>query len=338
MGTLDFLKLRFVGGLALVLWCSGLHGPALGQATDARDCPALEAVNVTGVAAAYSWLAETDLVPAARLLADRTPTFRPFPGLPPEDGPPTARVRIVLVRDLSCLSQVGVDAPAVDWVAGVAHFGQALIGLRVEHAGAAIPELATVLRHELAHLALGRVSEGRAPRWLQEGYAQYVTGSWNWEEAWRLRWTFMRGSGERLERIELRFPRDPAGAQIAYQLSYTAVQELWDLSGERGFSAFIRALAGGESTDQAFRSVFGITEGQFADRWQDTVTNRYGFLYTLSRTAVLWTGITLLLFWAGLRRRKIKRERMAKLVEADRREAAIAAALGLDVDGDIDPI
>ena len=141
-----------------------------------------------------------------------------------------------------------------------------------------------------------------------------------------------------MERIDLRFPRDPAGAQLAYQLSYTAVQELWDLSGERGFAAFMHAVAEGQTTDGAFRSVFGITEGQFADRWQETVASRYGFLYTLSRTAFVWTGITLLLLWAGLRRRKIKRERLAELVEADRREAAIAAALGLDVDGDIDPV
>ncbi len=337
MGSRDLLRAPLALSVVLALSLTSFVDPGLAQTTGASACPRLGAVDVDE-RSEYLWLAEADLVPAARLLGRQASTFRPFPGLPTEVDRTQTQIRIVLVRDLSCLSSLGVESPDVDWVAGVAHFDQQLVGLRVEHAGAAIPELSTVLRHELAHHALARASEGRAPRWLQEGYAQLATGSWNWDEAWRLRWFFMRGSGETLERLALRFPRDPAGAQLAYQLSYTAVQELWELSGERGFAAFIRALAAGGTTDDAFRSVFGMTEGQFADRWQETVKSRYGFLYTLSRTALLWTGITFLLLWAGLRRRKIKRERMAKLVEDDRREAAIAAALGLDVDGDIGPV
>ncbi|MCG8468972.1 MAG: hypothetical protein MJB57_12335 [Gemmatimonadetes bacterium] len=282
------------------------------------------------------WLAEPDLAPVARLLSEHRSTATPFPGLPSEATGP--RTRIVLVRDLACLSELGFGSARPDWVAGVAYLTEGVIGLRVARAGASIPETAVVLRHELAHLALHRAAAGRAPRWLHEGYAQLAAGSWNWEEAWRLRWTFLAGSRAQLDGVSFRFPRDPAGAQLAYQLSYTAVREMWALAGERGFSAFVRALAEGASTDDAFRRVFGLTEAQFAGRWQRTIASRYGILHTLSRTAVFWAGISVLLIWAGLRRRKIRRERMAALVEADRREAARAAELGLDVDADLDHV
>ncbi len=324
-------------GLLLGLCLAGGAGPAprlaglplagdpVGEPAPAA-CEPVNQVDVRGPGAGFVWLAEADLAPVARILASREAPYRDFPGLDVAGRP--QGVRIVLLRDLACLAELGLGRPGADWVAGVADSGAGVAAVRVERAGASIPAVATVLRHELAHLALDRATAGRAPRWLHEGYAQLASGSWEWDEAWRLRWTFLRGSGERLRGVSLDFPRDPEGARLAYQLSYTAVQTLWDLSGERGFAAFARALAAGNTEDQAFRSVFGITESQFADRWRRRIADRYGVLYTLSRVAFLWAALSLLLVWAALRRRRIKRERMEALRAADAREAA----LRLDVD------
>ena len=94
-------------------------------------------------------------------------------GRAPADGP----IRIVLVRDLACLAALGLSDPGADWVAGLAVLGERTIALRVERSGASIPAVAAVLRHELAHVALHVASAGRAPRWLQEGYAQLESGT-----------------------------------------------------------------------------------------------------------------------------------------------------------------
>ncbi len=351
MGARDIVR-RIVGlALALVLSIAvvGANGsvadgsvPREAVAHGSSECAPTEPVPGANTRVGHTWIAETDLSAVARLLSERDGIFRPFPGLAgasqsgraPADGP----IRIVLVRDLACLAALGLSDPGADWVAGLAVLGERTIALRVERSGASIPAVAAVLRHELAHVALHVASAGRAPRWLQEGYAQLESGTWDWSEAWRLRWTFLRGSGERLQEIRLAFPRDPDGARLAYQLSYTAVQTLWELSGERGFSGFVAELAEGATTDQAFRAVFGITEGQFAERWQQSVEGRYGLLYTLSRAGAFSALISIPLLWASLRRRRIRRERMEQLRESDRRDGTafgydgFEAPPGMDVD------
>jgi hypothetical protein len=277
-------------------------------------------VAVSGPAAAYRWEAEPDLVPTARLLAAREGIFAPFPGLGPSPG--GEPFTVVLVRDLACLEPWGVANPGVDWVAGLASYRERVAAVRVEHAAPRVAEVATVLRHELAHLALAAATGDRAPRWLQEGYAQRVTGAWNWDEAWRLRWTFLR-SGARLRTLSLRFPADPQGASLAYQLSYTAVDALWDLAGERGFEAFVRRLGEGESTEGAFRLVFGITESGFEERWTSRVKSRYGLLYTITRTAFFWLGLAVLVIWAHRRRRRAQRERIEAMRAAEAGEPEV---------------
>ncbi len=275
-------------------------------------------VDVRGPGASYEWWAEPELEPLVRRLAAHEPAYAPMPGIGPLESAPGTR--IYLLRDLACLAALGLSSPGVDWVAGVASWGERYAAVRAGGPGDGLPALRSVLRHELAHLALARATEGRAPRWLQEGYAQLAAGDWDWEEAWRLRWAFVRGGGSTLEGLSLRLPADPEGARLAYQLSYTAVQEILSLSGERGLRAFIAALGQGATTDEAFRRVFALTEGQFEDRWRSAVAGRYGILYTLSRAAFFWIAVSLLVAWVAIRRKRRNRERLEAMREAEARE------------------
>ena len=109
---------------------------------------------------------------------------------------------------------------------------------------------------------------------------------------------------------------------MAYLLSYTAVQELASISGEPGLRAFLAGLESGESTDQAFRRVFGLTEAQFEERWEDTVQARYGLLYTLSRAGAFWLVVSILVVWVASRRRRRDRERLEAMRAAEAREDA----------------
>ncbi len=310
--------LAVVALLALPLAADGRVQTGEGSEPPPGACASPARVEVSGPGATYEWWAEPELEPVARLLAGHEPAYGPMPGIGPLD--PAPGTRIYLLRDLACLGALGLSSPGADWVAGVASWGQAYVALRAGGARDRLPELRSVLRHELAHLELGWATAGRAPRWLQEGYAQLASGDWDWEEAWRLRWAFVRGGGSTLERLALRLPADPEGARLAYQLSYTAVQEILSLSGERGLRAFIAALGEGATTDEAFRRVYALTEGQFEDRWRNAVAGRYGILYTLSRAAFFWVVVSLLVAWVAIRRKRRNRERLEAMREAEARE------------------
>ncbi len=277
-------------------------------------------VDIEPPRAGIAWWAEPELEGLARVLAGHAPAFAPLPGIGPLDPP--EGMRILLLRDLGCLADLGEAAPQPDWVAGLASAAGGFVALRADGPRDRISSLRAVLRHELAHVALEQGTDGRAPRWLHEGYAQFAAGSWDWQQAWRLRWTFLRGGSDRLRRISLVFPRDPEGARMAYLLSYTAVQELVSISGEAGLRAFLTGLEAGESTDQVFRRVFGLTESQFEERWESSVRARYGLLYTLSRAGVFWLFVSILVVWVASRRRRHNRERLEAMRAEEAREDA----------------
>lgn len=272
----------------------------------------------------FRWRAEPGLEPVARALARSRELLSPLPGIGEvADALGEGPVTVWLLEDLGCLAAHGLGDARPDWVAGVASRGGEFIALRVDRGAGDLRSLPGVFRHEVAHLALDAATGRNAPRWLHEGYAQYAAGSWDWQEAWRLRLVLLGRGGELLRELSLGFPRDAEGARLAYLLSYTALHELASMGGEDGLFAFFLQLREGASADQALRRVFGLTEAQFEERWRRRVAERYGILYVLSRASVFWVAVTLLLLWLGGRRRRRDRERMAELRAQDEREAAL---------------
>lgn len=289
----------------------------------------------TGRAAAppeVRWRAGPGLESLARALAGDSALFAPLPGI----GDPAAiledTITIYLVRDLDSLSAPG-SVVREEWVAGFADSDRGIIGVRAAEAEGGIGAIRSVLRHELAHLALARATGGRAPRWLHEGYAQLVSGSWDAGEAWRLRMYFLRTGGGTLDRLTVSFPRREQPARTAYLLSYTAVQELYRRGGAPGLRRFFERLDRGATVDAALREVYGVTLAQFEDQWRETVSDRYGWLYLVSRATFFWTAIAvavLVIWWI---RRRRDRQRMEELRREERQEAIRRL---LDADGGAD--
>lgn len=269
--------------------------------------------------------AASGLERVAAALAHDSSVLAPMPGI----GPPLAVLgeppTLWVVRDLGRVP--GAPDVEPDWVAGIALPGRHILAVRAAGAGR-LAALRGTARHELAHLALARVTANRAPRWLQEGYAQLVAGDWDWGEAWRLRLALLRRGTDALSDLDVRLRGREDEARLAYLLSYTAVQRLLDMGGPGALASLFTRLRSGDSMDAALRSVYGVTEAQFVQRWEKGVRDRYGWLFVLSRASLFWIAIAILLLLVAWRRRRYDRRRMERLRrEEAERQAADHAAL-----------
>lgn len=268
------------------------------------------------------WLSDPGLEGVATALAEDEWIFSALPGIGELGTVLTDTVTIRLVTEFGARNDFPVAQPE-PWVAGIAIPELSTISLRGSSGQGGLTVLRQVLRHELAHLALAAATGGNTPRWLQEGYAQFAAGAWGAGEAWRLQVAFMHGDAS-LHALALRFPRQRQAAALAYLLSYTAVAELHDLSGEAGLRGTFQRLAAGDDFDAALRSVYGLTETQFEEKWRRDVAGRYGWLYVLSRASLFWVALTLALLVFGWRRRRYNRMRWEALLRAEAAEAAAA--------------
>lgn len=241
-----------------------------------------------------------------------------LPGLPAAAVVPTGTI-VLAPTQARFDSVIGGRVP--EWSAGVAIPDRRLIVLPVfASPQAANTDPAVTLRHELAHLAVHAYLPGSVPRWFDEGYATWISGGWDQSSAWKLRVAFLLGRAPRLDSLTLDWPAGAERAQLAYLLSASAVRNLAELGGERGFDALIAAWREQGSLDAALRSVYGMTPGHFEEQWIKVVRRRYGWLLAVSQLAVFWFVLTVLVVLAGSLRRRHNRQRMAQMEADDRWE------------------
>lgn len=210
-------------------------------------------------------------------------------------------------------SLTGGAAP--EWGAGIAVPDRGLIVLPTFDWQRTPPHTVyTTLRHELAHVALQRyLGAARTPRWFTEGYAQWAAGEWEWESAWRLRLTFLGGDAPRLDSLTLHWPIGEMDARLAYLLSASAVVYLVERSGERGLRIFLEEWRETQDFDAAFRSVYGLTLGQFEEDWRAHVKDRYGWTVLLGQSLFFWLLAAIGLVALYFIRRRRDRAKLEKL-------------------------
>lgn len=237
-----------------------------------------------------------------------------LPALPEDVIRPGDTVHVYLAPDEARFdSLTGGRAP--EWGAGIAYPDAGVIVLPGYISSRAAPhELARILRHELAHIALNRfLAPARAPRWFDEGYARWAAGEWDLEAAWQLRLAFALDRAPPLDSISLDWPRAAADARIAYLLSTTAIVYLVEQSGVHGLRVFLERWKESGNLDTALRQTFGFSLAQFEEAWRREVRSRYGWTLFLAHTLVFWAIVALLLLLLGIRRRRYDLERMERL-------------------------
>ena len=138
------------------------------------------------------------------------------------------------------------------------------------------PDLARVLKHELAHSFINQLSAGRCPQWLHEGIAQALEPK-------------SLSSGRRLSQLyaaqkEIPFNMLESGflrftsieAVLAYDESLAAVQYIDDVHSRADLKRILERLAEGSSTEAALRSTIHSDYGQLEIELGKYLADKYG--------------------------------------------------------------
>ncbi len=125
----------------------------------------------------------------------------------------------------------------------------------IQGLSAVTPDLARVLKHELAHSFINQVSRGRCPQWLNEGIAQLVEPKQLGPTRGRRLAGLYRGGHQiplaTLESSFLSF--SPFEAVLAYDESLAAAEYIRDTYGIAELRAILERLGDGSSTETSLR-------------------------------------------------------------------------------------
>jgi hypothetical protein len=254
------------------------------------------------------------------------------------DWPGRVEVRLGVGREeLESLALPGGAPPP--WAAALAYPSHGIILVDGHSVGTA--EGMTVLRHELLHVALGRLGDGW-PRWFQEGFAVEVSGE---------RYVFSRyvalvraihgGRLIPLPSLAAGFPEDRAAVELAYAESASFVAFLLERHGPVGMATLLSTVERGEPFEAAFIEAFHVSLRTELATWEESLPGRYAWTPLLagSGTLLAVAALVTVVGWFFRRRRYARAlEQMAlreqaeeaarRILEAEAvaRAAALAAA------------
>ncbi len=172
------------------------------------------------------------------------------------DYHPAERVTVVLYEGVQFHDVTRVHG----WVTGL-YDGKIRLPL-----GSGLPAgvgLERLVLHEYAHAAIHELSRGRAPRWLQEGLAQYLEGV----RADPL----LRGPGGlTLAGLEaLIGDPDPTRARVGYDIALWVTEDLLSRGGVVTLRTVLVRLGHGDTIAAAMTKVYGMRLAELESQWRN---------------------------------------------------------------------
>ena len=139
------------------------------------------------------------------------------------------------------------------------------------------PQLAHVLKHELAHSFITKLSGGRCPMWLHEGIAQFVEPRSLSSQGHQLSSLFKAQREIPLNVLEGSFMNfNGAQAYVAYGESLAAVSYINDSYGMSDVQRILERLSQGNSTEAALRATIHSDYGQLESDLARYLADKYG--------------------------------------------------------------
>jgi tetratricopeptide (TPR) repeat protein len=139
------------------------------------------------------------------------------------------------------------------------------------------PDLARVLKHELAHSFVNQASGGRCPTWLHEGIAQFVEPKTLDANGRRLAQLFSVQQQIPFNVLEGSFIRLSSGeAVLAYDESLAAVTYISETYGMSDIQRILERLSQGSSAEAALRATIHSDYGDLGAEVGKFLVSRYG--------------------------------------------------------------
>ena len=163
--------------------------------------------------------------------------------------------------------------------------------------------LEDVLRHEVAHVLIGRASAGRPiPRWFNEGLAMSVERGWRLQDEGQLLYQLAVGTQPSLEGLDGMFAGGQTDVTRAYALSGALVHDLLQRHGAAAGAGILSRMNGGASFEHAFTEEVGMTPADAEEEFWIRQHTLGAWLPTLTSTTTLWFMVTALALLAITRR------------------------------------
>lgn len=245
--------------------------------------------------------------------------------LPGLDVPPTIEIRLVhKSTSLPGVAPPGRGAPS--WASGLAYSDLGIVTIAHSN-GSNINDVLSVTSHELSHLALGAALHGRAPRWLNEGFAYLHSSDWSAARTQVLTGMAWSGNTIPLEDLERSFPAQEIEVHKAYAQSYDMVAFLArrgryvdnkDEGDRWPFRAFLANIAGGATPEKAAMQAYGTSLRDLYGEWYENLRSRYMLIPASFFGFFVWGFAALMLILAFMRKRRLSRKTLARWDEEER--------------------
>jgi len=237
------------------------------------------------------------------------------------------RVLVRVARSPEEMTELAPEGQGVPpYAAGVAYPPLHVVVLTLrEPVSWEAPELSSLLRHELTHVALAdAVSNHHVPRWFNEGLAIRESGEAPWARTRALWDASLSGRLLPFEALDEGFPGDSYNVNIAYAESADVVNFLMRDADRARFGSLVERVRAGADFGRALEDAYGTDVRKLEYEWREAVSRRVGLVPMLTGGGLVWA---LIVGLAGAAWYKKRRRARAKLAEWAREEAEMDRAI-----------
>jgi heme exporter protein D len=216
------------------------------------------------------------------------------------------------------------------WAAGVAHPERGEIVIAQHAPDGALTDLDSLLRHEMAHVALYRATGGQTlPKWFHEGIAESFGNEIDLMRSQILAGAVYGPGVPALGELEHNFRGlDPIAATVSYAAARDFVNYIRGRDGDGSdLRQVLTELRRGVSFEAAWVKAFDRSLAELDGEWRTGLSGRFVWFPVISAGGLPLAALSPLMVIAAVRRRRQLREGWQRLAREDAAERAEMATL-----------
>lgn len=216
------------------------------------------------------------------------------------------------------------------WAAGVAHSESGEIVIAHHAPDGSLSDLDSLLRHEMAHVALYRATGGEPlPRWFHEGVAESFGNEVDLMRSQILAGAVYGPGVPGLDKLEENFHGiDPIAATVSYAAARDFINHVRGRDDDGSdMRQLLAELRKGTNFDAAWIKAFGRSLGELDSEWRTGLSGRFVWFPVISSGGLPFAALSPLIVIAAVRRRRQLNAGWERLAREDAEERAEIAAV-----------